>query len=334
MNNESYNKKQCGTVRINVIVPFIGIIGSLFFGIVLILSFFNRAEFLTILIFGIFLLLSLIMTLTANQKIDYTPLGFYYRDMFRITHEYNYSQIKKISYGKDSFITVGYRIILIDSMAANSRKFVRIAMQYSRNAEIKTESQSKLFNGNIKSPGEFIFIWFLFIAAILAFMFWGIYVTRPVKMEDLSSYSDTIASYKFDSENDEGHKRLIIKLASHPETFFTWELDDASANYENLEKDVSDKNTIKLCFLQKDLKEEKTRIYMLSSNENTYITLDKTNANNKELRFVFIVFTAISLTIWIIYIIASVYVMNHAEKYPKAIKWFVKPSYIIKKKKN
>ena len=34
-------------------------------------------------------------------------------------------------------------------------------------------------------------------------MLWGIHAFKSVKTEDLSSYTDTIASYEFDSENDE-----------------------------------------------------------------------------------------------------------------------------------
>lgn len=333
MKNESYNKKQCGTVKMNVIVPFIGIIGLLFFGIILIVSVCSHADISSILIFGFFLLLSLMMTLTLNQKIEYTPIGFSYRDMFRITHNYDYSQIKKISYGKDSWITVGHRIILIDSMAVNGRKFVRVALQYSNNAKTKTEDHAKLFNGNIKSPGEFIFVWIFFIVGIVAFMLWGIHAFKPVKTEDLSSYTDTIASYEFDSENDEGHKRLIIKLDSNSETFFTWELDENDSLFSDFEKEVSQKETFTLCFLKEDLKNERTGIYMLSTKYNTYITLDMANEDNKEVRVGIIGFSVISLFIWIAYIIASVYVMSNAEKYPKAIKWFVKPSYVIKKKK-
>lgn len=329
---ESYNKKQCGTVKMNILVPLIGIIDSLFFGIILIISVCGNGNLFTNFVFGGFFLLGIIMILTLNQKIDYTPLGFSYRDMFRITHKYEYSQIKKISYGKDSWIKVGHRIILIDSMAVNGKKFVRIAMQYSPNSKTKTEDKAKLFNGNIKSPGEFIFIWVLFIVAIVAFMLWGIIFTKPVKTEDLSSYTDTIASYEFDSENDEGHKRLIIKLDSHPETFFTWELEENDYIFSEFEYNASQKETFTLYFLKKDLKDERTRIYLLSTKDNTYITLDMANEDNKEVRVVIIGFSVIFLFIWIVYILASVYVMSNAEKYPKAIKWFVKPSYVIKKK--
>lgn len=331
MKNETYNKKQCGTVKMDLMVPIIGIICSLFFGIILIISICNNGTLFSNCVFGGLLLLGIIMILTLNQKINYTPLGFSYRDMFRITHSYEYSQIKKISYGKDSWIIVGHRIILIDSMAVNGRKFVRIAIQYSQNAKIKTEGQAKLFNGNIKSPGEFIFAWVLFIVAIIAFMLWGISFTKPVKTEDLSSYTDTISEYQFDSENDEGYKRLIIKLDSYSETFCTWELNENDSIFSEFEKDVLQNEKFKLCFLKKDLKNEKTYIYLLSTKDNTYITLDRANENNKEIRAVLIGFSVFSLFIWIIYIIASVHVISNVEKYPKAIKWFVKPSYVTKK---
>lgn len=333
MKNESYNKKQCGTVKMNILIPIIGSICSLFCGIILLVSVCCNGTLFDNLVFGGLFLLGIIMIMTVNQKIEYTPLGFSYRDMFRITHNYEYSQIKKISYGKDSWITVGHRIILIDSMAVNGIKFVRIAMQYSKNAKTKTEDQAKLFNGNIKSPREFIFIWVFFIVGIVAFMLWGIYITKPFKTEDLSSYTDTVANYEFDSENDEGHKRLIIRLNSHSETFYTWEIDEKDSLFSDFEKEVSQKETFTLYFLKKDLENERTHIYLLSTKNNTYITLDRANKNNKEISTFIIGFSALFLFIWIIYIIASFYVMSNAEKYPKAIKLFVKPSYVIKKKK-
>jgi hypothetical protein len=225
MENKSYNKKQCGTVKLNLIVPFSGIILSIIFGIFLIASICSGAGFSICVIFGIFLILSLIMVLTLNQRIDYTPLGFSYRDVLRITHQYEYSQVKKISYGKDCWIKVGHRIILIDAMAHNGKKFARIAMQYSPNAVIKTESQSKLFNGNIRSPEEFIFIWIFSAVAIILFGVFALNMTKEIKIEDLSNYTDTIAEYKFDMTDDDASKRLAITLSSNEGTFVTWDAD-------------------------------------------------------------------------------------------------------------
>lgn len=68
MKPKDYNKKQCGTVKMNALVPVIGTIGSLFFGIVLVLTILNNAGFLCYVIFGALFILSIGMILTINQK--------------------------------------------------------------------------------------------------------------------------------------------------------------------------------------------------------------------------------------------------------------------------
>jgi hypothetical protein len=331
MKNKSYNKKQYGTLKLNLIVPFIGIILSIIFGIFLIVSICSGAELFICVIFGTFLMLSLIMVLTLNQRIDYTPLGFSYRDMLRITHEYEYSQVKKISYGKDCWIKVGHRIILIDAMADNGKKFTRIAMQYSPNAVKKTESQSKLFNGNISSPGEFVFIWIFFAVAIILFGAFMLNMTKEIKLEDLSNYTDTIVEYKFDKTDDDGSKRMAITLSSNEGTFVTWDIEDGTQDYENFKKDVSDGKPFQLYFHENDLKNEVTRILVLSCGERNYLSIDRENEENREIRRLILCIVAIFLIMWGIYVAVSVYVMRNAERFPRAIKFFVKPSYIIKK---
>ena len=51
------------------------------------------------IVFGVFVVLGVILVLTVNQRVDYTDKDFTYRDMLRITHRYEYSQVKKIRYG-------------------------------------------------------------------------------------------------------------------------------------------------------------------------------------------------------------------------------------------
>ncbi len=127
MHKNKHNRKQCGTVSLSPLIAVIGIIGLLFFTGLLIAGIVTKAEKGDLIICGLFCLPPLFMILTVNQRIDYTPQGFVYRDMLRISHHYQYSQIKKIRYSKDAWISVGHRIILIDNMADNSKKFARIA---------------------------------------------------------------------------------------------------------------------------------------------------------------------------------------------------------------
>lgn len=328
----SYNKKQCGTVKMNILVPLVGSICLIFFGILFIISLCKSAGTGIYIVLGVFCIMSLFMFLTVNQKIEYSPVNFTYRDMFRINHRYDYSQVKKIRYSKDVTIHVGHRIILIDNMADNGKKFARIAMQYSRNASIVTDSKSKLFNGNVASPGEFVFVDIFFTAAIILFAVWGIFTTKEIHLEDLSVYSDTIAEYKFDI-NDEDDDRIAIKLSDEDASFVSWQIDDNTKEFEKFKEDVLNKKKFNLYFIKDDLKEEFTRIYYLSCDDEVYISLEKVNRNNRESRWSILGICVICLAVWISYIAVSSYVMCNADKYPRLIKLFVKPSYIVKKNK-
>ena len=62
---------------------------------------------------------------------------------------------------QDVTIHVGHRIILIDQMAGNGKKFAHIARMHAPDAEFLTPEQAKLFGGNVYNPGEFVFIFIL-----------------------------------------------------------------------------------------------------------------------------------------------------------------------------
>ena len=113
--------------EIPIYVPFLGAVDFLLFFILFLIALYQSAGIPVLIGLGLFCLLGLVLILTVNQKITYTPENFTYRDMLRISHTYSYSQIKKIRCGKDVTIHVGHRIILIDQMAGNGKKFAHIA---------------------------------------------------------------------------------------------------------------------------------------------------------------------------------------------------------------
>lgn len=107
--------------EIPIYVPFLGAVDFLLFFILFLIALYQSAGIPVLIGLGLFCLLGLVLILTVNQKITYTPENFTYRDMLRISHTYSYSQIKKIRCGKDVTIHVGHRIILIDQMAGNGK---------------------------------------------------------------------------------------------------------------------------------------------------------------------------------------------------------------------
>lgn len=91
--------------EIPIYVPFLGAVDFLLFFILFLIALYQSAGIPVLIGLGLFCLLGLVLILTVNQKITYTPENFTYRDMLRISHTYSYSQIKKIRCGKDVTIT-------------------------------------------------------------------------------------------------------------------------------------------------------------------------------------------------------------------------------------
>ena len=97
-------------------IAVIGLVCTLFSGVATVAAAISGAGMATCILFGVFAVLGVILVLTVNQRVDYTDKDFTYRDMLRITHRYEYSQVKKIRYGGNLIITVGKRLILIDEI--------------------------------------------------------------------------------------------------------------------------------------------------------------------------------------------------------------------------
>lgn len=275
--------------------------------------------------------MSLFMLLTNNQKIEYSPQGFTYMDMFRVTHKYDYSQVKKIRYSKDVFINVGHRIILIDSMTYNGKKFARVAMKYSKNAKIITHSNTRLFNGNVHNPEEFIFVYILISLIPVAFLISSLFGFKEIKLQNLEVSSSTISEFSFD-KSDEDSERISIAFKDCEGTFFSRYIDENSAEYYKFQEDFKKGKIFDGYYLSDDTDSDGLiKIYQLSCGEEIYILLKNINEDNCETKISLLIIFGIILCIWLLYIIISTYVMCNADKYPKLIKIFVKSDYIVKK---
>lgn len=323
--------KQCGTVSLSPLIAVIGIIGLLFFTGLLIAGIVTKAGTGLLIICGLFCLPPLLLVLTLNQRIDYTPQGFVYRDMLRISHHYKYTQITKIRYSKDVWIHVGHRIILIDDMAENGKKFARIAAQYAPKAAFVTDSQLKLFGGNVKNPGEFVLVYTVIGLMPICLAVWALCTIHEVGMEQLTVETQQVVSYDFDmeSENDDS-KRLRIEL-ENGNSFYTWQMEDA---YTDFQQDVQDGKLFTAYYLPEDMTDDGIYgLYQLDCEETCYLSLEAHNAYMRETRDDLLLISGVILLFWLVYVVVSTHVMRHAEKYPRLIKGFVKSDYIVQKHK-
>lgn len=328
----SYNKKQCGVVRMSLLVPVIGGVAFTAFAVLLVIAVRDNSDALLCAVLGALCLMSLLMILTINQRIDYTPMGFTYRDMFRITHKYSYSQVKKIRYSKDVILHVGHRIIIIDSMAVNGRKFARIAGQYSKNARFITDSQTKMFGGRLKCPEEFIFAYILIALIPIGLALWALLGCRETGVDTLEKKTYFVEAYSF-GDTEEYSERLSVTFRGNKDTFYSWDIEENSRQYSNFRRRADSGMAFDVYFSSDDVNSDGcVQIYQLSCEDEVFISsIDKINKNIHEMKAALLILSAIIFGIWLLYIASSIYFIYNAEKHPRLVKLFVKPDYIIKK---
>lgn len=317
--------------RVPIYVPLLGAVSFLLFFILFLIALCQSAGIPVLIGLGLFCLLGLVLILTVNQKITYTPENFTYRDMLRISHTYSYSQIKKIRCGKDVIIHVGHRIILIDQMAGNGKKFAHIARMHAPDAEFLTPEQAKLFGGNVYNPGEFVFIFILVGLMPVAAALFFLHFDRTISPKDLYQETCTVTSYQF-TKNDNGKKRLELELPGYTATFCTWKIQPDSAEMLQIEQEIADKTTFIVSFPKSDQnKKDLIPIVQLESADHVYLSLTNYNHDVLESRNVALLFAGSMEALCLLFVLVFSYVVRHADKHPKLVRLFVKPSYLIDK---
>lgn len=170
-------------------------------------------------------------------------------------------------------------------------------------------TRSRLFNGNVRSPGEFIFIWALILAYIVGM--WMILMNMGLHKRD---YVRTNLIYESSYRKED---RIILTLSG--EEYRAWarlcDLDGINAlgGGEILSVITAKDEVISIHYDNKEL---------LSLED-----CERDDADGKrQLSLIFGIFAGV----WLVFVAASVYVMCNAERFPRLIKVFVKPSYLTR----
>ncbi len=152
-----------GEVTISPLAWIVGLI-SLPFLLFLLIASIREGVFWEILFSCLFLLMPVYLILSINWKITYDAVGFTYRNFFRISRYYKYSEITKIFEDKNSCIYIGRKKIAVDSTATGDFQFMQWVKRHARKAQYLTARDRKLFNGNIRGADELVFVYFLILA--------------------------------------------------------------------------------------------------------------------------------------------------------------------------
>lgn len=254
--------------------------------------------------------------------------------MLRITHRYEYSQVKKIRYGENLIITVGKRLILIDENASNIDGFAKELIQRSENAEVINSEKSKLFRGNIRNPGGFILVDIIVMALPVFSLVVALFANPDITPDEITIYTGRITEYHFDKSDNSG--RFIITVsdrAGEKRTFATGFIEDNSQEYKDIEINIAKNREFEIGYIDKE-NDEETDIRLFSCGNTRYVSLDDVNSVNDENRKTLFVLSGVYFVFAILYIAASTYIMSNADRYPRLIKLFVQEDHIISKDGN
>lgn len=186
----------------------------------------------------------------------------------------------------------------------NSRNYKRRMRGYN--------SRSRLFNGNVRSPGEFIFIWALILAYIVGLWIFcynfGLhkrdYVTAELEFE------------RFYRKND----KLMFVLSG--EEYGAW------ASLCDMDGVGALKGGERLSVIT-----AKDDVIDIRYNDKVLLALEDSEREDADGKRMISLIFGIFAAVWLLYVAVSVWVMCSAHKLPrKLVTLFVKPSHLTRPK--
>lgn len=182
-------------------------------------------------------------------------------------------------------------------------------------ARLREQEYGKLFNGNVYAQEEFVFIWGLILALLLGLWFYIFSDTFPITDENCEHTAFVVSDLKI-SEHE-----TVFRDGSSGKKY---KLEGGYFDIERFSAEVSEGDVLAAVMSH-------GKIVSLSKDESVYLDIGDMKDLHERLRPVSYLVLGIA-GVWLLYIAASWYVMYNAEKFPRLIKFFVKPEYINKSK--
>ncbi|MGN1422070.1 MAG: hypothetical protein ACI4XA_01715 [Oscillospiraceae bacterium] len=171
-------------------------------------------------------------------------------------------------------------------------------------------ARSRLFNGNVRSPGEFIFIWALIFVFIIGM---GIFCIS------LGWHGKGSYEYRTERFVSSYRKNDVIVLETDGGEYSAW------ASLCDKEAMLSLKEGSELSLVT-------AGVDLLAAECGGKTLLDLSDSERKmreDIKTPLCIFGILALA-WAVYVAVSVYVMCSAEKFPRLIRIFVKPEYLTR----
>lgn len=182
-------------------------------------------------------------------------------------------------------------------------------------ARLRKNEYGKLFNGNIYGQWEFVFIWGLILALLLGLWFYIFSDTFPITDESCTDTAFVVTDLKISEDG------AVFRDSSAEKKY---KLEGGYFDIERFSAEVSEGDVLSAVISHGE-------IVSLSKGESVYLDINDMKDMHERLRPVSYLALGIA-GVWLLYVAVSWYVMYNAEKFPRLIKFFVKPEYINKSK--
>lgn len=170
-------------------------------------------------------------------------------------------------------------------------------------------ARSRLFNGNVYYPGEFIAIWVILLAFIVGL--WIMCMNTGLNKRD---YVRTNLVYEGSYRKED---RIVLTLSG--KEYKAWA---SVCDLESINK-LKEGESLSVITAEDEL------VCIRYDNKELLSQEDAERRDAEDKRQISILF-GILAAFWLIYVAFSVYVMCNAQRFPRLIKWFVKPSYLTR----
>lgn len=182
-------------------------------------------------------------------------------------------------------------------------------------ARLRKNEYGKLFNGNIWNQWEFVFIWGLILAVLLGLWFYIFSDTFPITDESCTDTAFVVTDLKISKDE------TVFRDGSSGKKY---RLEVGYFDIERFSAEVSDGDVLAAVMSHGE-------VVSLLKGDSVYLDINDMKEMHERLRPMSYWVLAVA-GVWLLYVAASWYVMYNAEKFPRLIKFFVKPEYINKSK--
>jgi hypothetical protein len=242
------------------------------------------------------------------------------------TKIYAYSEVTGITPDDDSFVWLGKKRIYLHVALGDPGRLFEAIKKWARNhggvEERCPEKATRLFNGNMKSPGGVVFFWILFFWAMFVFLFVmfdeSSFGPESFYPDDLQRYEVTYSSHEIDQFKSSTTPIVLIYTQEYDTAFLVYDYEEAMPSYNLFNENMQRGNKI-VIYARPPLEENDMyrEVYYLENNELQYMS--KYDRINYVGSFFFDTAKGLGIiaAIWFILGHAYAFFVKRADKFPK-----------------